>query len=291
MINALLATKKNMTSTYDARGRRVGATILEVQPNIVTQIKTTETKDGYKAVQLGYGSKKSTKQPQTGLLKKLGSEQKVRWMREVRTQEDTDVKPGQEIKLSQVFSVGDSVKVTATSKGKGFQGGVRRHGFAGGPKTHGQSDRHRAPGSVGQTTTPGRVYRGKRMAGHMGLETSSTRNLEVVAVDRKNNLITVKGAVPGVVGGLVTITKLGRIKGYIAPPEPELTEEELAEQEKEAQRATEQAETTESTENAETTQPTEQSQPAEVTESEQPADAEAPQDATEKEGNPDGNDK
>ncbi len=277
MINALLATKKNMTSTYDARGRRVGATILEVQPNIVTQIKTTETSDGYQAVQLGYGSKKSAKRPQTGLMKKLNSDLKVRWMREIRTQEDTDVKPGQELKVSQVFSIGDSVKVTGTSKGKGFQGGVRRHGFAGGPKTHGQSDRHRAPGSIGSGTTPGRVYKGKNMAGHMGMETSTARNLEVIAIDRKNNLITIKGAVPGVIGGLVTITKLGRIKGYIAPPEPEVEEEENEEPNES---------NVEPTQTAETSQPTEQ---VEMTQPEQPADAEAPHDATEKEGDQNGN--
>lgn len=229
MITTLLGTKKNMTSAYDARGRRVGATIVEITPNFITQIKNTDTKDGYMAVQLGYGTKKSVKKPQIGHAKKAGLDSKVRWFKEVRVQEQgilEDLKPGQSISLAQVFSIGDSLKVTGTSKGKGFQGGVRRHGFAGGPKTHGQSDRHRAPGSIGSGTTPGRVYRGKRMAGHMGTDTVSTRNLEVVAIDRANNLMTVKGAIPGATGGLVMITKLGRIKGYTPPPEEKEVEEE-----------------------------------------------------------------
>ncbi len=225
MLNTLLGTKKGMTSTYDARGRRVGATVVQVTPNYVTQVKNSDTKDGYNSVQLGFGTKKSVKKPQIGHAKKAGLETPIRWLREVRTDE-TDTKPGTEIKLNQVFSIGDAVKVTGTSKGKGFQGGVRRHGFAGGPKTHGQSDRHRAPGSIGSGTTPGRVYKGKRMAGHMGFETSSTKNLEVVGLDRNDNLLVIKGAVPGPIGGLVRIEKLGRIKGYIAPPEEKEDENE-----------------------------------------------------------------
>lgn len=227
MINTLLGTKKNMTSTYDARGRRVGATVIEINPNLVAQVKSADGKDQYAAIQLGYGTKKSVKKPQIGHLKKAGIEQKVRFLKEVRTQEEA--KPGQEIQVGQVFSVGDEVKVSGISKGRGFQGGVRRHGFHGGPKTHGQSDRHRAPGSIGAGTTPGRVYKGKRMAGHMGAETVTVRGLEVVAIDKKNNLLTVKGGVPGVMGSLLTITKLGRIKGYTPPPEEKVEEEEESE--------------------------------------------------------------
>lgn len=218
MINTLLGTKKRMTSTYDARGRRVGATVVELGPNFVAGVKTKDGKDGYNAIQLVFGSKKSAKKPQLGLLKKAGIGEANRWLREVKA-EETGLKPGQEVSLAQVFSIGDSVKVTGVSKGKGFQGGVRRHGFAGGPRTHGQSDRLRAPGAIGSGTTPGRVYKGKRMAGHMGVETVSVRGLEVVSLDKKNNLITLKGAVPGPTGGLVLVTKLGRIKGYIPPPE------------------------------------------------------------------------
>jgi large subunit ribosomal protein L3 len=226
MINTLLGTKKGMTSTYDSRGRRVGATVVEVTSNFVTQVKTTQTKDGYNAVQLGFGTKKSVNKPQLGLGKKIGIEQPIRWFREVKTDSSEDLQPGTEITVNQVFSIGDSIKVSATSKGKGFQGGVRRHGFHGGPKTHGQSDRHRAPGSVGSGTTPGRVYKGKNMAGHMGNVTSSTANLEVVGLDRNKNLITIKGAVPGPIGGLVTLIKLGRVKGYTPPPEEKIDEEE-----------------------------------------------------------------
>lgn len=232
MINALLGIKKNMTSTYDARSRRVGATIVEIPTNFVTQVKNSETKDGYSAIQIGMGTKKSVKKPQLGSLKKAGIDQKVRWFKEVLTTQDEqqkDLKPGTEIKLNQVFSIGDAVKVTATSKGKGFAGTVKRHGFAGGPKTHGQSDRHRAPGSIGSGTTPGRVYRGKKMAGHMGNETVSTLGLEVVGIDKANNLITIKGAIPGATGGLVLLTHMGKIKGYTAPPEEKPDNEEEAE--------------------------------------------------------------
>ncbi len=229
-----------MTATYDSRGRRVGATVVEIAPNLITQLKTDNGKDGYGAIQLGYGSKKSVKKPQIGHAKAAGLDQKIRWFREVRIMEDPSttstplstgslgtIQPGTEIKLDQVFSIGDAVKVTGTSKGKGFQGGVRRWGFHGGPKTHGQSDRHRAPGSIGSGTTPGRVYKGKKMAGHMGSAQASVKNLEVVGINKEKNLLVVKGAVPGHSGGLVMITNLGRIKGYTPPPEEKLSEEEV----------------------------------------------------------------
>ncbi|OGE29684.1 50S ribosomal protein L3 [Candidatus Daviesbacteria bacterium RIFCSPHIGHO2_01_FULL_40_11] len=232
MISTLLGIKKNMTSTYDSRGRRVGATVVEMQPNLVTQVKTADGKDGYDALQLGYGTKKSVRKPQVGHAKKAGLDSKIRWFKEVRQQatgnsgQSEELKPGTEIKPNQVFSIGDAVKVQGISKGKGFQGGVRRHGFHGGPKTHGQSDRLRAPGAIGSGTTPGRVYKGKKMAGHMGARGVSVKNLEVVGLDKENNLLVVKGAVPGVVGGLVMVTKLGRIKGYTPPPEEKPSEEE-----------------------------------------------------------------
>lgn len=224
MIGTLLGIKKEMTSVYDSRGRRVGATVIQISPNLVTQIKTTDGKDGYSAVQLGYGTKKSVKKPQLGHGKKAGIEQPIRWFREV-VADGQDLKPGQEIKLDQVFSIGDAVKVTGISKGKGFQGGVRRHGFHGGPKTHGQSDRLRAPGAIGSGTTPGRVYKGKKMAGHMGSSGVSTKNLEVVGLNKNDNLLIIKGAIPGPVNNLVLITKLGRIKGYTPPPEEKVEEE------------------------------------------------------------------
>lgn len=228
MVNTLLAVKKGMTSVYDARQRRVGATVLEVKPNFVIQVKTRDGKDGYDAIQLGTGTKKSVKRAQLGHIRVSGVDQQIRWLREVRVNK-ADVKPGQRINVAQVFSVGDAAQVRGISKGKGFQGGVKRHGFHGGPKTHGQSDRHRAPGSIGAGTTPGRVYKGKKMAGHMGVQTVSVRNLEVISVDQQNNLMIVKGAIPGYSGSLVTVTKLGKIKGYTAPPEEKVEERETSE--------------------------------------------------------------
>ena len=222
MVNTMLGIKKNMTSTYDSRGRRVGATVVQIAPNFVTQVNPH-------SIQLGFGTKRSVKKPQLGHTKKAGLDQKIRWFREVRITGE-DLKPGTEIKLDQVFSIGDGVKVSGTSKGKGFQGGVRRHGFHGGPKTHGQSDRHRAPGAIGSGTTPGRVYKGKKMAGHMGSDKVSVKNLEIVGIEREKNLLVIKGAVPGPTNGLVTVTKLGRIKGYTPPPEEKPSEEEEVEE-------------------------------------------------------------
>ncbi len=231
MINTLLGFKKGMTSTYDARGRRVAATILQVTPNFVTGIKNLD-KDGYNSVQIGTGSKKSVRKPQLGALKKAKIQTPIQFMREVRVNDKQDLEPGQELKLGQVFSKGDAIKVTGISKGRGFAGGVKRYNFRGGPKTHGQSDRHRAPGSIGQTTTPGRVYKGKKMAGHFGVEQVSLLGVEVITVDKENNLLIIKGGVPGPIGGLIRLEKQGRIKGYIAPPEEKPDEEEEA---KEAQ--------------------------------------------------------
>lgn len=226
MVNTLLGLKKEMTSTYDSRGRRVGATLVQITPNFVTQVNSD-------SVQLGFGTKKSVRKPQLGHTKKAGLEQPIRWFREVAKSEEelkpgtemSKLSPGQEIKLNQVFSIGDAIKVSGTSKGKGFQGGVRRHGFHGGPKTHGQSDRLRAPGAIGSGTTPGRVYKGKKMAGHMGADNVSVRNLEVVGIDREKSLLVIKGGIPGPVGSLVMVTKLGRIKGYTPPPEEKPDEE------------------------------------------------------------------
>ena len=233
MIDTLLAVKKQMTSGYDIRGRRVGATVLEVRPNFITHIKNMDTKDGYTAIQLGTGTKKSVKKPQLGHIKKVGVSQKVRWLREVKVEATDDVQPGQEIKVNEIFVKGDLVKVTGTSKGRGFAGGVKKFGFKGGPKTHGQSDRERAPGSSGSGTTPGRVYKGKRRPGHMGVETVSYWNLEVLAVDKDNNLLTVKGGIPGFSGNLVRIQKQGHVKGHT--PEPEISEEsEKSEQSEQA---------------------------------------------------------
>ena len=247
MLNTLYGIKKGMISSYDSRGRRVGATLLEVTPNYITQIKTKE-KDGYSSVQLGLSEKKFVRKPQIGHLKKAGIDKKLRYIKEVKT-EETNLEPGKEMTLTQVFKKGDAVKVTATSKGKGFQGGVRRWGFHGGPKTHGQSDRHRAPGSIGSGTTPGRVLKGKHMAGHMGVDTVTYAGLEVIGIDKEKNILTLKGGIPGPIGGLVRIENTGKIKGYTAPPEEKEDEEE--EGEKEAKGADESQESKESEAGAE----------------------------------------
>lgn len=252
MIDTLIGIKKGMTVGYDARGRRVGATVVSIGSNTVTQVKSSDGNDGYNAVQIAVGERRNLKKPQIGHIKKAGSEKQFAFMREVRTADTEGLTLGQEIAVNQVFAKGDSVKVTGTSKGKGFQGGVRRHGFSGGPKTHGQSDRHRAPGSIGAGTTPGRVYKGHNMAGHMGNVTSSTKGMEVIAIDRTTGNITLKGAVPGAVGGLVTIKKLGRIRGYIAPPEEKEDEEEEGESKENNSEVTASEEVAEPTQEGET---------------------------------------
>ena len=224
MVTALFGIKKNMTSVYDYNGRRVGATVVTLPANFVTQIKTVET-DGYMAVQLGTSHKKSVKKPQQGHLKKASAPESTRFLKEVRVESTEDVTLGQQVKASDVLHTGDLVKVQGVSKGKGFQGTVKRHGFHGGPKTHGQSDRHRAPGSIGTGTTPGRVLKGKKMSGHMGVDTVSIAGLEVIKIDRENDEIIIKGGLPGPIGGLLRIMVEGQLKGYVAPVEPEVVEE------------------------------------------------------------------
>ena len=180
----------------------IPVTLIESGPNFVIQVKTKE-KDGYVAVQLGFGAKKekNIKKPQRGHLKNLGN---FRWLKEFRIDSSTsELKRGDEVKLTD-FKSGDKVNVIAISKGKGFQGVVKRHGFHGGPKSHGQKDRHRAPGSIG-ASFPEHVIKGMRMAGRMGGDKVTVKNLEVVEVDSENNLIAIKGAIPGRRGTLVMI--------------------------------------------------------------------------------------
>lgn len=176
----------------------IPVTLIESGPNFVTQIKTKEN-DGYAAAQMGFGETKKINKSKTGHLKNLP---KLRWLREFRV-DSTELKVGDE-KKSDVFSVGDKVNVVAISKGKGFQGVVKRHGFHGGPKSHGQKDRHRAPGSIG-SSFPEHVFKGKRMAGRMGGDRVTVKNLEIVEVDSENNLIALKGAVPGRRGTLIIL--------------------------------------------------------------------------------------
>lgn len=203
----IIGKKLGMTRFFDEAGNSVAATVIEAGPCYVVQVKTKET-DGYEAVKMGFGTKKSksVNKPDMGLFKKTNIEP-VAILREMRNFSiDQPVAVGDTIKAN-VFNAGDNVQVTGTSKGLGFQGVVKRHHFSGGPKTHGQSDRWRAPGSLGQSSYPSRVYKGVRMAGKMGRDRVTLRNIEVLKVDPENNLLVVKGAVPGATGGYLLIRK------------------------------------------------------------------------------------
>lgn len=213
----ILGTKGSTEQVFNGSGDRIPVTRIQTNPCYVVGVKTDAT-DGYWAVQLAFGQSKHIKKSAQGLFTKAGIKAPLRFLREFRVAKE-DVKEengkrgftigettlfiGDEIKSSAVFKTGDKIDVTGTSKGKGFQGVVRRHGFHGGPKTHGQSDRWRAPGSIGTGTTPGRIYKGKRMAGRMGGDRITVRGLEVVEV--KDNEITVRGLVPGHRSGLLQI--------------------------------------------------------------------------------------
>ena len=215
MIETILGKKLGMTQVFDEKGAVIPVTVIQAGPCRVTQVRTKE-KDGYEAVQIGFEESSRLKKPQIGHQKDLvrseenGKYKKqfgLKFLREVRTSTVGEHTVGDTISADSIFSNGDTVDVTGTSKGKGFAGVMKRHNFHGGPRTHGQSDRSRAPGSIGSGTTPGRVVKGLRMAGHMGQERVTTQNLKVVRVDAEKNLILIKGAVPGANGGLVTIRK------------------------------------------------------------------------------------
>ncbi len=206
-MNALLGTKMSQTQAFDGAGKRIPVTMIQAGPCWVTKVHDGET---YKSIQLGFGAIKNLSKAEIGHIKKAGLDKKLRFLREFRVSELSDAdKPGAEIKVGDVLSVGDKITISGVSKGKGFAGVVKRHHFMGGPRTHGQSDRERAPGSIGATTTPGRVYRGKRMAGRMGNDQVTLRKLQVVAVDAEMNILTVKGLVPGGKNGLLLIQKKG----------------------------------------------------------------------------------
>jgi large subunit ribosomal protein L3 len=204
MTQGILGKKLGMTQAFGEAGIRA-VTAIEAGPCTVTRVKTA-AKDGYSAVQLGFVETKTRKST-----RKDKPPVRYRYLREFTLDEGQTFEPGQKVDVS-LFKTGDLVDVTGISKGKGFAGGVKRYHFHGGPKTHGQSDRWRAPGSVGSNTTPGRVYKGLRMAGHMGVERVTISNLEVVEADPERNLLIVKGAVPGMTNGLLLIRKSKRGK-------------------------------------------------------------------------------
>jgi large subunit ribosomal protein L3 len=201
-VEGLLGKKLGMVQVFDKNGIVVGCTVVEAGPCLVTQVKT-KARDGYEAVQLGYGSKKRVNEPEKGHFKGLGN---FRYVREFRADSLDGIEVGQKVG-AELFQPGDLIDVTGISKGRGFAGVVKRHGFHGGPKTHGQSDRHRAPGSIGSGTTPGRVMRGQKMAGHMGAQQTTARNLEVVESNPARGILVIKGPVPGAKDGLVRIRK------------------------------------------------------------------------------------
>ncbi len=202
-VKGILGRKLGMTQIFDEDGNLEAVTAIEAGPCFVSQIKT-QAKDGYNAVQLGFGEISRLNSPEKGHLKGVGRQ--LKYLREFRVNEPSSVKIGQKMDVS-IFKKGDKVDVIGTSKGKGFAGVVKRHHFGGGPKTHGQSDRHRAPGSIGGTTFPGRVLKGTRMAGHMGDRRVTVRNLKVIEADPGRNLLLIGGAVPGAVNGLLLIMK------------------------------------------------------------------------------------
>ena len=201
-IEGIIGKKLGMTQIFRDNGKAEAVTAIEAGPCAVIQVKTV-AKEGYNAVQLGFGQAKRLKSPEKGHLKELGE---FKYLREFRVDDVEAIKPGEKVDVS-LFKAGDLVDVTGISKGKGFAGTIKRHHFAGGPKTHGQSDRHRAPGSIGAGSSPGRVLKGKRMAGHMGNEQVTVRHLEVFEADPTRNLLLVKGAVPGASNGLLLIKK------------------------------------------------------------------------------------
>jgi len=218
-MKGILGKKVGMTQIFTEQGESVPVTVIEAGPCYVTQVRT-EKQDGYTAVQLGFDPVRKAarltrgQQGHLGLLKtdeqhprrkKLASEvPPLRKLREFRTGADEDFVEGQQIKVD-IFKVGDRVDVVGTSKGRGFAGAMKRHGFGGGPRTHGQSDRARATGSIGAGTTPGKVWKGKHMPGHMGSERVTAQGLDVVMVDVERNLIGVRGSVPGANGGLLIV--------------------------------------------------------------------------------------
>ncbi len=205
MLEGIIGRKLGMTQVYRENGKAEAVTAVEAGPCAVIQVKTA-AREGYDAVQLGFGETKRLKSPERGRLKDMGN---FGYLREFRVKDTAAVNVGDKVDVS-LFKKGDMVDVSGISKSKGFSGVVKRHGFHGGPKTHGQSDRHRHPGAVGSTTSPGRVLKGMRMAGRMGGEQVTVRRLEVFSADPGQNLLLLRGAVPGYRNSLLLIKKAKR---------------------------------------------------------------------------------
>lgn len=211
-MTGLIGKKVGMTSIFDDNGNNVPVTVVEVGPNVITQIKRSDGPDGYDAVQLAYGEKKEKRTPNAmlGHFDQAGTEPKakVREFRDYAFEEEPEL--GEEVRVDDVFQEGDIVDVAGISKGKGFQGVVRRHGFSGvGMRTHGQADRERAPGSIGAASDPSRVFKGMRMGGRTGNQRAKVQNLTVARVLPDQNALLIKGSVPGAKGGFVEIYRKG----------------------------------------------------------------------------------
>ncbi len=203
MKKAILATKVGMTQIFDENGLLIPVTVLQAGPCVVTQVKNAE-KDGYEAVQVGFGDIREVlvNKPQKGIFAKAGVAVK-RYLKEFKFENSAEYSQGQEIKAD-IFAAGDKIDVSGTSKGHGYAGAIKRHGLSRGPMGHG-SKYHRHAGSNGPATTPGRVFKGKHMPGHMGSVKVTVQNLEVVRVDAENNMLLVKGAVPGAKKSLIVV--------------------------------------------------------------------------------------
>ncbi len=204
MLQGFLGKKIGMTQIFREDGRVVPVTVIQAGPCVITQVKTKET-DGYEAVQLGYGEVKRRNKPLSGHLK---DSRLSRYLREVTADDTSEFAVGQMIGVD-IFQAGEKVDVIGRSKGRGFAGVMKRWGFHGGPQTHGQSDRARAPGSIGGGTTPGKVYKGLKMGGHMGNRRITVKGLEIIEVDTERNLLLVKGGIPGAPNSLVQIKRAG----------------------------------------------------------------------------------
>jgi 50S ribosomal protein L3, bacterial len=198
----LIGRKVGMTQVFQEDGTMVAVSVVAIEPNTVTRLRTSE-RDGYTAVQIGTGVVKKLSKPEAGQLKDLP---KVSTIREFRVDAVGDYAVGQVLSIGDLFAEGDLVDVTGISKGKGFAGVIKRHNFHRGPTTHG-SDHHRAPGSIGPGTTPGRVYRGLKMSGHMGDERVTIKKVRVVRTDTDRNLLLVNGSLPGARGSLILVKK------------------------------------------------------------------------------------
>ncbi len=253
MLKAILGTKGETVQKFTQDGGRVPVTKIKTGPCYVVHIIRQE-KNGYDAIQLGFGEKKMTKVSKSlqGHFRGASLKKAPRFLQEIRLEEPVGekIKVGDQIKVADVFQPGDEIKVTGWSKGKGFTGVMKRWGFKGGPRTHGQSDRERAPGSIGQGTTPGRVHKGKKMPGRAGGNRVVIQGLMVMAVDDKNDEILVKGLIPGAVNGFLIVAKTGKKKKFVSLMKKgektiEETEEQRAERlqrEKEAKESLKEAE-------------------------------------------------